>query len=193
MYLKDLPAGQPRRLTHTLYQEGNPAWSRTAARSFATWIDGGVRRLEIVDVSTGASRPLTANWQHSSRPNWSPDGKKIVFESETGGSPQLAIIAPGGGSPTLLNLPGSHPAWSPDGTRLLYTRTEGGVFTATSGGTDQRLLIPEGDEPGWSPDGLSIVYIAEDGGATRLFTATANGSNRQPVPGSPSGAHRPDW
>jgi TolB protein len=81
----------------------------------------------------------------SEHPNWSPDGKRVVFETDPpGGSPNIAAINPDGSGFTQLtfsNGPQSgslQPAYSPDGTKIIFSR-----FRST-GGTDLFTMNPDG-------------------------------------------------
>ncbi len=66
------------------------------------------------------------------RPQWSPDGKTLLFERYAGESFQLAVASVDGGPVTLIgperpgNSGGSHARFSPDGTRVLaYYESDG--------------------------------------------------------------------
>ncbi|MEJ5990082.1 S9 family peptidase [Ramlibacter sp. PS3R-8] len=57
-------------------------------------------------------------------PRWSPDGSKLAFISNRGGSPQVHVLAAEGGEAAALSpLPGavSDVRWTPDGKGLLAT------------------------------------------------------------------------
>jgi len=55
-------------------------------------------------------------------PNWSPDGKRLVYTQSLGGSGIYVINADGTGERRLSPTPGSDvtPSWSPDGTKIIY-------------------------------------------------------------------------
>ena len=69
------------------------------------------------------SRQLTSSPKHDRHPRWSPDGKRIVFESNRGGSFQLYTIQVDGGEArqlTTLSTEATQPIWSPDGKRIAF-------------------------------------------------------------------------
>ena len=78
-----------------------------------------IRRLldrEPVDA-TGAARR-----DHS--PEWSPDGRRIVFVSRRGATDQVFVLdaSMGGEARQLTSIPegASSPAWSPDGKSVAF-------------------------------------------------------------------------
>ena len=84
--------------------------------------------LWIVDVADGATRRLTSGRSRDGQPAWSPDGKRIAFESDRGPNPDLSwrsgiyLVDVAGGKPVLVSSGEErafyHPAWSPDGKRI---------------------------------------------------------------------------
>jgi dipeptidyl aminopeptidase/acylaminoacyl peptidase len=56
-------------------------------------------------------------------PRWSPDGKKLLFESTRSGSPQLWVVSAEGGEPkqlTDISTGAATGMWSPDGTSIAF-------------------------------------------------------------------------
>ena len=85
----------------------------------------GNQFLRVKDVLSGASRPLTNKFYY--RPEWSPDGTKIAFESngtvETinpDGTGQK-VIARGSGGKNAMYV--ADPRWSPTGSHMVYKRS----------------------------------------------------------------------
>lgn len=70
------------------------------------------------------SRQLTQSGKSDSHPRWSPDGTKILFESNRDGSSQLYILdLIGGGEPrkvTNISTGASNGIWSPDGKKIAF-------------------------------------------------------------------------
>jgi dipeptidyl aminopeptidase/acylaminoacyl peptidase len=101
-------------------------------------------QIWLVDDS-GTSRPVEAQPAPGRTPSWSPDGKRIAFESSRG-SPDghyaiFVVDRDGGGLVQVTDyaLNGNHPAWSPDGHRLVFSW---------------------GSEPG-KPNGIAVIEIPQ--------------------------------
>jgi TolB protein len=104
----------------------------------------------------GKARRLTNNNEEERAPDWSPDGKYIVYagrkgevvEGRTFGTFEICIInADGSGEKRITNnkLPELTITWSPDGKQLIFHRAVGGVgqfqlFTINADGTDEKQL-----------------------------------------------------
>lgn len=99
-------------------------------------------QIWLIDAS-GTARALEANPASGRTPNWSPDGRRIAFES-TRGSPDdhlaIFIVNRDGSGLTQLTdyaFNGNHPVWSPDGKRLAFSW---------------------GSEPG-KPNGIAVIEL----------------------------------
>jgi dipeptidyl aminopeptidase/acylaminoacyl peptidase len=74
--------------------------------------------------STGTdARPLAASPKHDRHPRWSPDSKRIVFESNRGSSFQVYVINIDGGEArqvTSISTEATQPIFSPDGKNIAF-------------------------------------------------------------------------
>ncbi|MBK5097044.1 MAG: PD40 domain-containing protein [Gemmatimonadetes bacterium] len=115
-------------------------------------------------------RQLTDDPAQDGFPQWSPDGKSIVF-SRYGGDAEpekngLWLVSPEGGEPQRLTaLLGEHPHWSPDGNYIAFDGDFGNTIqlVSASGGTPVRIVpesipVSRGGQPKWSPDGSRIAF-----------------------------------
>jgi tricorn protease-like protein len=83
-------------------------------------------QIWVVDEK-GAARPVEANPGQGRAPSWSPDGRRIAFESGRGspdGKYAIFVINRDGSALTQVTnyaLNGMHPHWSPDGRQLVFS------------------------------------------------------------------------
>jgi TolB protein len=135
--------------------------------------------LSVMNADGSAVRQLSI---HSHDPEWSPDGKKIVFVKDYADDAEIWVINPDGTGARRLAR-GDDPAWSPDGRRIAFSRYLGGVslgevFVMNSDGSDQHRLLArkyESQHPTWSPDGRQIAFLGFS--PDSLYVCGANGRN----------------
>jgi Tol biopolymer transport system component len=121
-------------------------------------------------------------------PAWSPDGRRIAYESGTGppdlgGASGITISAPDGSAAVEVTGFNQYndvgPVWSPKGGELAFQGkpTDFGplwVYVVRADGTHKRRLTRGGD-PSWSPDGRRLAFVSNGS----LFTIGSNGKGRR--------------
>src|ERR1700682_1659656 len=126
------PAAEPKRLTEgDKFSLGEFSWSPDGTRiAFSAQkdpdlISSETADLYVVTVSDGALKRIVSTPGPDTNPKWSPDGKKIAFETAAGGkyyyytNIKIAVVAAEGGTPQILTEafdedPGLI-GWGPDG------------------------------------------------------------------------------
>ena len=100
-------------------------------------------------------------------PSPSPDGKKILFESDRTGTSELYVMDLDGTNLKRLTNNAEHdnsPKWSPDGRQIVFARDladNSEIFIINSDGSNEkRLTDTPGDDshPNFSPDGKRIIF-----------------------------------
>jgi Tol biopolymer transport system component len=95
-------------------------------------------QLYVLDIATGQMRALTSNRYTNIAASWSPDGSRIVFQSDRFGSWAIFVAnADGSNVVRLLNTWTAQeaPCWSADGQEVIYlgqSRTGGHYLYAVS-------------------------------------------------------------
>ena len=85
------------------------------------------RAIWMLDVASGAARPLTFSGRNDASPRWAPDGRSIAFLSDRDGPAQLyRLDLRGGEAERLTNRKDAIRAfrWSPDGRRIALLMPE---------------------------------------------------------------------
>ena len=153
--------------------------------------DGDVD-IWVLDLRTGAERPVVTASGTDATPHFSPDGARIAFSSDRFGQFDLfALTLRGLRTQRLTSSPVTEiePNWSPDGQRLALTTIHDGtprIAIINADGSGQRVLaasdIPlfAGDRsPVWTPDGRSLVYVSADLDSSNLTAMWAGGAGRR--------------
>lgn len=161
------------------------AWS-PEGRDVVVSMQGSLWR---VDVATGAARELTSGPGYDYQPDWSPDGRWIVFASYRDDAVELWLLDAASGGTRPLTSNGAvnvEPRWSPDGKRIAFVSTAYkqrfhihtiAVAPDGSAGPVERLTEDNDSHlpryyysafdhflsPTWSPDGSEILFVSNRG------------------------------
>jgi dipeptidyl aminopeptidase/acylaminoacyl peptidase len=131
-------------------------------------------------ATSKADRPITIDAlidiRHPSAPQWSPDGRRLLFTWERAGVASTFIVdADGRSAPRQLQLDGGVGAsWTPDGQALYVSRNGDLWRVPLDGGTPAAVWTTPVPESGivFSPDNSAVAFVRS---AARAIPATASG------------------
>lgn len=134
---------------------------------------------------------VIASTELDQRPQVSPDGSQIAFESNRSGAFEIWKFNPKTGESfqvTHLRHTGTgSPAWSPDGKEIAFdSRVEGKAEiykVSASGGTPTRLTYDLSTDmlPTWSNDGRWIYFSSNRSGSNQIWRLPANGRQAEQI------------
>jgi Tol biopolymer transport system component/DNA-binding winged helix-turn-helix (wHTH) protein len=150
------------------------------------------------DLRTGEQRIIVGSSYLQQYPQYSPDGRKIAFNSDRSGTSALwTCEADGESCQQLTSFGGSiggTPRWSPDGKWIVYdSRAEGksNIYVIPAdGGPPRRLTNGSADNliASWSRDGRWIYFNSDRSGGLRVWKVPAAGGEPVQVTRSGGGA-----
>ncbi len=149
--------------------------------------------LDVMNADGTGRHILVGSHRFNLDPDYSPDGKRIAFDSDRAGlTSAIWVVNAAGGSPRRLTDPKLEafwPQWSPDGRDILMTShcclPGSQIFVMQANGSRLRQLTDLSDGrqayfATYSPDGSQIVLASDlqrPGGFSDLYTMNADGSD----------------
>jgi TolB protein len=135
-------------------------------------------------------------------PAWSPDGRRIAFESVLDANSELFVVnADGSGQRRLTRNYDRDfaPAWSPDGRKIAFLSNrdrQSEIYVMNADGSRQRNLTrnPESDSTfAWSPDGRRIAFASKRDGNWGLYVMAADGTGQRRLTRGDGVTSSPAW
>ena len=114
-----------------------------------------------MDLNTRSITRLTNDSGIDTSPSYSPDGEKIVFNSDRSGSPQLYIMDKDGSNIKRISKGKGvygNPVWSPRGDLIAFVKNRKPNFyigVMDTNGDNERIIVQDFslESPAWSPNG----------------------------------------
>ncbi|MCH7779819.1 MAG: PD40 domain-containing protein, partial [Acidobacteria bacterium] len=175
LYVRDLPDGEPRRLTgQDDHFEFYPSFSRDGKWIvYVTWHDESLGSVRVVSSAGGEGHKVTSRPGHYLEPVFSPDGQTIVYRKGSGGfvtsplysrDPGLYAISTMGGDAVRVTKSGSRPQFGVTSDRMFFTSHEPedgrSLKSIELDGSDERTHIKSeaATEFRLSPDGNWLAF-----------------------------------
>lgn len=138
---------------------------------------GGVSELQVVPLGGGAPRTLVAGTADNYEPDWSPDGKSILFVSNRSGNQDVWVVDAAGGAPRQLTswpTDENDAEWAADGSAVYFVSSHD-----ASPLSDVWMVPPAGGEPRRVTTVGTINDVAPSRTSSDVFVTTLGGRTGQ--------------
>ncbi|MBI4833337.1 MAG: PD40 domain-containing protein [Planctomycetes bacterium] len=168
--------------------------------------------INLIKIDGTNCRQLKTEYGNSYWPDWSPDGKKIVFTAEVQGNFEIRVMDADGRNERRLTRDENnslYPVWSPDGKKIAFRKdSKQGriIYIMDADGKSQKPLTDDEDilktikhiainseEISWSPDGKKIAFVSGIDGNPEIYTITTDGKTLQRLTENPAEDVSPAW
>lgn len=164
----------------------------TPASAGGQWIAfnsrlAGSADIYMVDIHGNNLTQLTTSSSHEFYPSWSPDGTRIIYQTNEGGDQELAIVNISNRNTEVLtdnNCNDWAPVWSPAGDWIVfYSDCDGerNIYKIREDGSGRTQLTSTSGSyswfPAWSPDGEKITFSSNRTGKFHIYVMDADGDN----------------
>jgi TolB protein len=169
--------------------------------------DSDIFVANVDDLLAGVAGPMNLTNNPDAiddDPDWSPDGRRIVFTShpvtddpQRSNLAEVYVINVDGTGLTRLTFNAEEeraPSWSPDGSRIVYMCRIGGgtadfeICDMNANGSDRRQFTDNAvldATPTFSPDGQQIVFQRPVAGRLQLWLMNADGTDQAQLTDTP--------
>lgn len=214
-------------LPHSYYWREMYVPQVTSGPSAAAWSPDGRALIYSMQgslwrqpVGSRVATQLTSGPFYDYQPDWSPDGRRVVFARYARDAIELQLLDLESGDVTPLTTNGAvnlEPRWSPDGGRIAFVSSSYNrrwhIFLISPSGGEPVRLTEDNDSrlpryyysrwdhfisPTWSPDGDELVLVSN----RRHIHGTGGLWRMRAIPGAPllelryeetTWKARPDW
>ncbi len=196
LYRVSVDGGTPTPMTWVGAGAYSPAIARQGSRMvFARdFRDTNIWRVSLDGSGTAARTPeqLASSSFREVFPQYAPDGRRLAFFSNRGGSVQIwTSVVDGSNAVQLTSMDpmattGS-PRWSPDGQRIAFDSNAGGnyqIYEISADGGQPRALTSGTSSSfiaSWSPDGRWIYFSSDRSGRLEVWRMPAGGGEPEQV------------
>ena len=209
IYVMDADGGNQLRLTRNNALDSTATWSPDGSLiAFASNRDTGYPynpyNLDIYVMNADGLnvRRIVDDPEYDVGPQWSPDGRKILFMTgRTGNFDVYEINTDGTGQRNLTagyDEADGAPMWSLDGNNIAFSRRIEGknqIFIMDADGSNLKRVTNSAandEAPCWSPDSSKLVFQSDRDGNLEIYVISVDGDLAQ-LTDDPADDLSPEW
>jgi TolB protein len=181
-----------RRIAHTLANDltrqftGKPGPYLTKIAFVSDRDEPRVKEIYTMDFDGESQRRVTFSHTLSLAPDWSPDGRRIVYQSYEKDTPGVFLVGKDGTDKFRVPLStqlNASPSFSPDGKTIAFCGSVKGnpeIFTVQSDGAGLKRLtenVAIDSTPRWSPNGRELAFTSNRQGSPQIYMMDLEGAN----------------
>ena len=161
----------------------------------------GLLAIFIGFVSYGQENACDFSLPSSRDGSWSPDGEKIIFDSNRSGKREIYLMDSDGSNVLQLTNGGPdyyYPEISPDGSKVVfftYENRRSWILVMDIDGSGRKEITTSKDstaaDASWSHDGKRIIFFSERTGNAEIYTMNSDGSDWRQLTNHPAGENTP--
>jgi Tol biopolymer transport system component len=131
--------------------------------------DWDLARTTMDDGRLHPSVPFLSSPRIDLDPVFAPDGQRLAFVSERGGTREVWVSNSDASAarPLTSVQAAGYPSWSPDGKWLAFHSA--GIQVVSTAGGPVRRITEDGEMPVWSADGKSIYFRRATNGGLQIW------------------------
>jgi Tol biopolymer transport system component/DNA-binding winged helix-turn-helix (wHTH) protein len=150
-------------------------------------VSSNLWKLPLQSGAAGQPQRVTATTRSDTFPHYSPDQKRIAFQSHRSGVSEIWVCDGDGSNAMQVTSFGKgvsgSPRWSPDGRSIVFDSSAAGNFDiwviGWQGGRPVRVTTNAADDiiPSWSHDGQWIYFSSKRTGRFEMWKIRPDGSS----------------